>query len=248
MDLKQQILIALGLNKVKSLKLEFQAKTEDGTIIVSSAADLEAGADVSVLTEDGTTIPLPIGTYILEDGVSFVVEEEGVVASVVDAEAMAEATDECPNGVDEDGNCIEDEEKTEAAEVEDWEGMEKRIQNLEDAVATLKGEVEMNAEDGEPDEDCPNGYDEEGNCIEDEAEEEEMSRPAKTPRTIKTTEVQEFKKLKKEFAELKDKFNNSAAGTDLNTNKFSGGNFSKPTEKELSNMSSSERFLYKINK
>ena len=117
MDLKQQILIALGLNKVKSLKLEFQAKTEDGTIIVSSAADLEAGVDVSVLTEDGTTIPLPIGTYKLEDGVSFTVSEEGVVAEVIDAEAeevadeeMAEATDECPNGVDEDGNCIEDEE------------------------------------------------------------------------------------------------------------------------------------------
>ena len=33
--------------------------------------ELESGVDVSVLTEDGTTIPLPVGTYKTEDGVSF---------------------------------------------------------------------------------------------------------------------------------------------------------------------------------
>ena len=61
MDIKERILIALGLNKEEELKLAFQAKTEDGTIIVSTAEELESGVDVSVLTEDGTTIPLPAG-------------------------------------------------------------------------------------------------------------------------------------------------------------------------------------------
>ena len=32
------------------------------------------------------------------------------------------------------------EEKKDMADVADWEGMEKRIQNLEDAIASLKGE------------------------------------------------------------------------------------------------------------
>ena len=44
MDLKNQILVALGLNKdQEEVKLEFQAKLEDGTIIVSTAVALEAG-------------------------------------------------------------------------------------------------------------------------------------------------------------------------------------------------------------
>ena len=59
MDLKSKIRVALGLEE--EIKLQFQAKTEDGTIIVSTAEELEAGVDVSVLTEDGTTINLPAG-------------------------------------------------------------------------------------------------------------------------------------------------------------------------------------------
>jgi hypothetical protein len=84
MDLKEQILVALGLNKDESVKLAWQAKSEDGTIFVSTAEELEAGVDISVLTEDGTTIPLPIGTYKTDTGVSFRVEEEGVVAEVME--------------------------------------------------------------------------------------------------------------------------------------------------------------------
>ena len=64
MDIKEQILVALGLNKTeKTIKLEWQAKSEDGTIFVSTAEELESGVDISVLTEDGTTILLPVGRY-----------------------------------------------------------------------------------------------------------------------------------------------------------------------------------------
>ena len=56
MDLKNQILVALGLDKEPDVKLAYQAKSEDGTIFVSTAEELEAGVDISVLTEDGTTI------------------------------------------------------------------------------------------------------------------------------------------------------------------------------------------------
>ena len=94
MDLKKQILVELGLDKDEDVSLGFQAKTEDGTIIVSTAEELEAGVDVSVLTEDGTTILLPVGTYKLDTGVTFRVEEEGIVAEVIESETEEEETTE----------------------------------------------------------------------------------------------------------------------------------------------------------
>ena len=93
MDIKEQILVALGLNKTEEIKLEFQAKTDDGTIVVSSADELAASVDISVLTEDGTTIPLPPGTYKLEDGTTFRVDEEGIVAEILEAETTEEETE-----------------------------------------------------------------------------------------------------------------------------------------------------------
>ena len=80
MDLKKQILEALGIEK--SIKLEYQAKLTDGTIVVSEADELVAGIEISILTEDGTTIPLPPGKYETEDGIGFSVEEEGIVAEI----------------------------------------------------------------------------------------------------------------------------------------------------------------------
>ena len=86
MDIKEQILVALGLNKAEDeIKLAWQGKSEDGTIFVSTAEELEAGVDISVLTEDGTTILLPVGTYKTEDGLSFRVEEEGIVAELIES-------------------------------------------------------------------------------------------------------------------------------------------------------------------
>ena len=43
MDLKKQILVALGLDKQDEVALEYQAKLEDGTLIVSTSTNLEAG-------------------------------------------------------------------------------------------------------------------------------------------------------------------------------------------------------------
>ena len=142
MDLKEKILIALGLDKEEEIKLGWQAKSEDGTIFVSTAEELEQGVDVSVLTEDGTTIPLPIGTYKTDTGVSFRVEEEGVVGEVMESETEEEieAEDEKEEMTSEE-LAKEDDEYDEEADVADWQGMEKRIKNLEDAVSDLKRQI-----------------------------------------------------------------------------------------------------------
>ena len=41
MDIKEKILVALGLNKDEEVKLAWQSKSEDGTIFVSTAEELE---------------------------------------------------------------------------------------------------------------------------------------------------------------------------------------------------------------
>ena len=218
MEIKEQILVALGLNKVQSLKLEWQAKTEDGTILVSTAEELEAGVDISVLTEDGTTIPLPIGTYKLETGMSLRVEEEGIVDHLMESES-------------EEEEVVEEEEMEEEADVQDWAGMEKRIENLEIAVAKLK--------DGDMEKDDK----------EEEVEEEEMSAPSTNPKSIKTTEVVEFslEELKEENERLKLELSKSPAEANLNTNKFSSEARNEgPTKKQLENMSASDKFLYSL--
>ena len=170
MDIKEQILVALGLNKAEEeIKLEWQAKSEDGTIFVSTAEELESGVDISVLTEDGTTIPLPIGTYKTDTGVSFRVEDEGVVAEVIESETE-EKEEASTEEVEEMAE--EKEDYDEEAAVGDWEGMEKRIKNLEDAVADLKKQI---GETGD---------------VEEMAE--ETAEPSTNPKSIKTVETIEF--------------------------------------------------------
>lgn len=214
MDLKNQILVALGLDKGEEVTMAYQAKSEDGTIFVSTAEELEAGVDISVLTEDGTTILLPVGTYKTDTGVTFRVEEEGIVAEVMETETEEEVTEEV---VEED-----------LAVVEDWEGMEKRIQNLEDAVASLK-------------EDKDGGDDE----VEEMAE--EVVAPSTNPKSIKTTEVVEFAELKAENERLKTELAESPASAPLDTNKFSSeATKVSLSKKELSKLTRREKYLYNL--
>ena len=235
MDIKKQIKIALGLD-TEEVVLGFQAKTEDGTIIVSTAEELEAGVDISVLTEDGTTILLPVGTYKTDTGVSFRVEEEGIVGEVIESEteekieAQKEADEAYEKAYPETMGEDRGEDDDEAA-VDDWEGMEKRIKNLEDAVSDLKREI---GEKGD---------------VEEMAEETEAST---TPKSIKTTEtvefsVEEVEAIRAENEKLKTELAESPADAPINTNKFSS---ERPilSKKELRKMTRQERFLYNLNK
>lgn len=91
MDLKTRIRVALGIEE-ETTQLAYEGKLADGTIIVSDADALAEGVAVNVLVEDGTQIPLPVGEYELEDGTKFVVEEEGIIASM-ETEAEEEEDD-----------------------------------------------------------------------------------------------------------------------------------------------------------
>jgi hypothetical protein len=237
MDLKEKILVALGLNKDNEVKLAWQSKSEDGTIFVSTAEELEAGVDISVLTEDGTTILLPVGTYKTEDGVSFRVETEGIVAEVMESETEEEVEASEEELSEESTELAEDDDKEdydEEAAVYDWEGMEKRIKNLEDAVADLK-------------------RDKVGGDDDVEEMSEETPEPSTNPKTIKTTEVVEFsaedeiEKLKAENEALKIELAESPADAPVNTNKFSSD---KPvlSRKDYRKLDSRAKFLHDLNK
>lgn len=144
MDLKQQILVALGLDKQEeSVNLEYQAKLEDGTIIVSTAESLESGVDISVLTEDGTTMLLPVGEYKTEDGQGFSVEVEGVVAELYEEEVEEEAAEEV---VEEEASKedMEEEtiEETEAVEFDSVAFMDEVKSVVVDLMSNVNTEIE----------------------------------------------------------------------------------------------------------
>ena len=146
MDLKQQILVALGLDKQEEVSLEFQAKLEDGTIIVSTAASLEAGVDVSVLTEDGTTMLLPVGEYKTEDGQGFSVEVEGVVAELYEEEAEEEEAQEETEKEEMNEETTEDTteevEETEAVEFDSVAFMDEVKSVVVDLMSNVNTEIE----------------------------------------------------------------------------------------------------------
>jgi len=143
MDLKQQILVALGLDKQEeSVSLEYQAKLEDGTIIVSTADSLEAGVDVSVLTEDGTTMLLPVGEYKTEDGQGFSVEVEGVVAELYEEEVVEEEATEETEKEEMNEEITEEVEETEAVEFDSVAFMDEVKSVVVDLMSNVNTEIE----------------------------------------------------------------------------------------------------------
>jgi len=146
------------LNQIKEVlsiqvNLEEQ-KLENGTVV--EAESFVKGKEIFIKTDD-EKVAMPVGEYLLEDGRLVVVKEEGIIDDV------REVSDEVPQKEMEEDK--KDEEETvdleddgKEAAVYDWQGMEKRIKNLEDAIADLKsrmGEksVETNEEEKKEEED-----------------------------------------------------------------------------------------------
>jgi len=138
------------INQIKTLlnievKLE-EMKLENGTLI--SAESFEKDKEVFIVTDD-EKVAMPVGEYMLEDGRLLVVSEEGMIADVRDVsdevpQKESEEGEEITSDLkdEEDGYKKEEEDMEEEADVADWKGMEKRIKNLEDAIADLKGDKE----------------------------------------------------------------------------------------------------------
>jgi len=198
------------LNDIKALlnievKLE-DMKLENGTVITTEA--LEKGNEVFIVTDD-EKVAMPVGEYILEDGKLLIVEEEGIIADVRDV------SDDVPAKEEEDVT----EDLEEEADVADWQGMEKRIQNLEDAIADLKGDKVEKSED---------------------VEEEEMSTDSKMKsRTITEKFSEEVENIEvKEEVELSAKpiKHNPESGTKKKRVEFGKGRFNTTLDRVLNKL------------
>jgi hypothetical protein len=103
MDLKERIKVALGIDtKEQEVKLAYEAKLVDGTIIVSEADELAEGVVLNILSEDGEQTPMPQGTYSLEDGTEFSTDENGVVTEVSAKEEEEEVVEEDADDLEKD--------------------------------------------------------------------------------------------------------------------------------------------------
>jgi hypothetical protein len=114
------------------IKLE-EMKLENGTRF--EAEKFEKGNEVFIVSEEDQRIPVPVGEYLTDEGKYLYIVEEGLIDEV--KEEKEEEMEVEDKEIDE----VEAKDDGKEADVEDWAGMEKRIKNLEDAIADLKSKL-----------------------------------------------------------------------------------------------------------
>jgi len=125
-------------NEAKSYSVKFYAemKLEDGRVIATEDEQFMIGSKVFAVSDDGSAESLSAGTYEMSDGLKLTLDENSKILDLGEEAISAEEEDEKEEMAEDD-----------EAAVDDWAGMEKRIKNLEDAVADLKADkVEASVE------------------------------------------------------------------------------------------------------
>ena len=128
--------IISGVVKLASSKVKLETmKLDNGTVIEAEA--FEAGKEVFIVTEE-EKVALPAGEYILEDGRSLVLVEDGVIYSV--GEAQSEPTEGEPQ---QEVEAEETEEATAYATKEEVEVLAAALAELTKKVEEMmpKGET-----------------------------------------------------------------------------------------------------------
>ena len=139
-------------NEPKSYSVKFYAemKLDDGRVIATEDEQFMIGSKVFAVGDEGEAEALTAGTYTMENGNKMTI---GDSSEILDLGEEKEAEDvEAKSEEEEMSEEVESKEEEMAehdeADVADWAGMEKRIKNLEDAVADLKADkVEASAEE-----------------------------------------------------------------------------------------------------
>ena len=136
-------------NEPKSYSVKFYAemKLDDGRIIATEDEQFMIGSKVFAVGDDGEAEALSAGSYTMENGNKMTIGDSSEILDLgeeKEAEDVEASEEELSEEVAEESK---EEELAEEADVADWAGMEKRIKNLEDAVADLKADkVEASAE------------------------------------------------------------------------------------------------------
>ena len=208
--------------KSYSVKMYAEMKLEDGRILATEDEQFMIGSKVFAVGDDGEASPLEAGSYTMENGNKMTIGDSSEILDLgeekeaEDVEASEEELSE------EETELAEDDE----AAVDDWAGMEKRIKNLEDAVADLKKDkVEASAEE--------------------ELSVEDLREPIEDDKTEMSNEV--IGDLMTQIEELKSKIvelSNEPASEGVKYNP-EGQNFNSTVD--LKKLSTKERAAYYIN-
>lgn len=139
MDLKERIKVALGIDtEEQEVKLAYEAKLADGTIVVSEANELAEGVVLNILSEDGEQTPMPQGTYSLEDGTEFSTDENGVVTEVSAKEEEEEVEQKEEEEVE-----MEEETTTDETMLEEVGNVVRELlENVTSELNTIKAELD----------------------------------------------------------------------------------------------------------
>lgn len=122
-------LLNVDLSAQEEVKLE-QMKLDNGTVIEAEA--FEAGESVFIVTEDDR-VALPIGDYELENGMTLIVAEEGVIAEIREGGEEEPATEE------EEVEAAEEEVKEEEMAYATKEELGAAIDELKGMIEEIKG-------------------------------------------------------------------------------------------------------------
>jgi len=115
MSIIQKIFSALNADEKQAVKTELaQAELKEGTTI--EADSFEEGQAVFIITEDGEKIPMPEGTYELEDGRKVEVNDSSMIVAIGTGEEEAEGETEVEQEAKEEMEEKEKEEMSEEAE------------------------------------------------------------------------------------------------------------------------------------
>lgn len=112
-----------------------QATLENGTVI--EAEEMAAGQEVFIVTED-EKVALPVGEYKLEDGQALIVEEEGIIASIGEAQEEEAPAEEEVEAAEEEKEEMEYATKAELSEIREM---------VEEIKSMLEPKEEMSAEE-----------------------------------------------------------------------------------------------------
>ena len=117
-----------------------QAKLENGTVLEAEA--FESGKEIFILTDD-EKVAVPVGEYQMEDGQILVVEEEGLIAEIKEAEAKEEEEVEAAEEVSEE---------TELEEVEAEYATKEELAEVKSMLEEIKAMIEKKEEMSEVEE------------------------------------------------------------------------------------------------
>ena len=214
---KIKTLLSSNNEESKETKMYAEMILDDGRVLATEDEQFMIGSVVMVVGDDGETSKLSAGTYTMSDGAKLTIDEDSKILDMGEEKEAEEVENE-----------EEKEEMQEEADVADWEGMEKRIKNLEDAVADLKA-------------------DKESLSVETEETKEEVEKEVKEDEKVEMSKdmvnslVEEVEHLKAKIVELEKE-----PGAEGFTH--TPENNTKSVKKvDLATMSASERAAYYIN-